>query len=118
MQAAHYRFLVLILLLPGAAYARDELSSPELATCAAYYFLNSHVSRMTDYERLYQSGERALNLARTLTDHATVQADFDRASNEMMKLMNYDWMNFGRIEARFGPYCRALLDRDPAPAGE
>jgi hypothetical protein len=100
-------------MIHAGAHARDESSSLELTTCAAYYFLNSHVSQMTDYERLYQAGERALNLARMLADRETVQADFDRASTDMMELMNHDWLNFGRIEARFGASCEALLSSDP-----
>lgn len=105
-------FLWLILANEPDARAQENDASSDFSTCAAYYFLNAHAGPVTDYERLYQAGEHALNRAKMLADGNTAQANFERASSEMMELMNHDWLNFARVEAKFGSPCEGLLIRD------
>lgn len=88
----------------------DADERPGFASCAAYYFLAARGHGMQDYERLYGAGEFALNEAARRHGRAAAEARMGEVSGAMMELIERDWRNIGRLDARYAGRCEVLLE--------
>ena len=80
----------------------------QLATCAAYYFNATNANPISDYEALYEAGERAMNRLRRIVDGEQAGRLVGDASSAMTTLTGGDWRQFEKVELRFAAPCAAL----------
>ena len=104
---------VLGVLLGRTALAQEPSDQTTLAhqyaTCAAYYFNAVNTKPMKEYETFYSAGEDAFNAAVKIVGRKEVDRSMAEASAEMTQLMASNWLNFHRVEARYGPNCARLV---------
>lgn len=95
---------------PPMVQKTDPDERPGFASCAAYYFLAARGHGMQDYERLYGAGEFALNEAARRHGRAAAEARMGEVSGAMMELIERDWRNIERLDARYAGRCEVLLE--------
>ena len=80
----------------------------QLATCAAYYFNATNANPISDYEVLYEAGEKAMNRLRRIVDREQAGRLVGDASMVMTTLTGGDWRQFEQVELRYAVRCAAL----------
>jgi hypothetical protein len=105
-----YLLLLILTGTSGASFA-DDLGSegPGFATCAAYFFLAARGHGVTDYDRLYTSGEHSLNQASHRHGRHAATAKMEDASRGMMVEINQDWREIAVLDKHYGGACDKLL---------
>ena len=105
-------FLLWVLFsLSGSAWAAEILVPQRysFSHCAAYFFNATKVSRVGQYEELYQLGEKAIGFSqRMLTNQETV-SQMAKASEEMTNIIERDWRKFEILRDMYDLSCRRLI---------
>ena len=111
MKVKYFFFPWVLLFFSGQASAAETLAPQRysFADCAAYFFNSTKVSRVGQYEELYQLGEEAIGFSRrTLTNEETVFR-MAEASEEMTNIIERDWRKFEILRDMYDLSCRRLL---------
>ncbi|MDC1127878.1 hypothetical protein OAT13_01945 [Gammaproteobacteria bacterium] len=111
MKVKYFFFPWVLFFFSGQASAAETatLQRYSFAHCAAYFFNSTKVSRVGQYEELYQLGEEAIGFSRrTLTNEETVFR-MAEASEEMTNIIERDWRKFEILRDMYDLSCRRLL---------
>ena len=111
MKVKYFFFPWVLFFLSGQASA-DEILAPQkysFAHCAAYFFNSTKVSRVGQYEELYQLGEEAIGFSRRMVTNEETVFQMAEASEEMTSIIERDWRKFEILRDMYDLPCRRLL---------
>ena len=111
MKVKYFFFPWVLFFLSGQASA-DEILAPQkysFAHCAAYFFNSTKVSRVGQYEELYQLGEEAIGFSRRMLTNEETVFRMAEASEEMTSITERDWRKFEILRDMYDLPCRRLL---------
>lgn len=96
----------------GLSMGEREALGQDFAECAAYFFNAAKAKPMSEYETLYGTAEDAFNRAKRSLGSEGAERLMADASSQISAIMGGDWLNFDRVETRFGGHCVEVINKD------
>ena len=91
------------------ASATENDTAEMYVDCSAYFFMAANVKAMGEFNNYYMAGEFAYNTAVLMYGEAAALEQFNTSTSSIQKLIERNWLEFGKADTKYGVACAHIL---------
>lgn len=96
-------------ILFSSASATENDTAEMYVDCSAYFFMAANVKAMGEFNDYYMAGEFAYNTAVRMYGEAAALERFNTSTSNIQKLIERNWLEFGKADTKYGVVCAHIL---------